>query len=126
MNNTKEPTPIVEKALRQAFWLGQTYWAQAEQGNQRLNRRAEETRAKFEQLVAETCALSPEQAAQQYTLQFWKKTLAQECKRRVKLLADEAEGNGNVDGGPGYWLTDTLAAINTAIDRLADVQEGSK
>jgi hypothetical protein len=44
----------VAAALRRAYSLGQTYWQQADSDSYAQNRRSEETRQKFERLVAET------------------------------------------------------------------------
>lgn len=50
-----EPVAVA-KALRRAFSLGQTYWQQADSESYSQNRKSEETRAKFDALVAEVCA----------------------------------------------------------------------
>jgi len=47
---------LVRKALNRAWHLGQSYWVDADHEWPSRNRRAEETRAKFEALVEETCA----------------------------------------------------------------------
>lgn len=44
----------LEKALRRAYSLGQTYWQQADSESYAQNRRAEETRRRFEALVSDT------------------------------------------------------------------------
>jgi hypothetical protein len=49
-------------ALRRAFNLGQTYWQQADSDSAAQHRKSDETRRKFEALVAETVAATPEQA----------------------------------------------------------------
>jgi hypothetical protein len=46
----------LSNALRRAFNLGQTYWQQADSENTSQHRKADQTRAKFEALVAETVA----------------------------------------------------------------------
>jgi hypothetical protein len=48
--------PDVEKALRRAFSLGQTYWQQADSESYTQNRLSDVTREKFEALVAVTLA----------------------------------------------------------------------
>lgn len=53
----------VEKALRRAFSLGQTYWQQADSESYVQNRRSDETHAKFEALVAEMIAEPTHQGA---------------------------------------------------------------
>jgi hypothetical protein len=60
----REQSPI-EKALRQAFNLGQTYWSQADSESYAQNKRSDVTRDKFETLVTETvaAALSQKEAA---------------------------------------------------------------
>lgn len=47
---------MMEAALRRAFSLGQTYWAQADSEYTSQHRKADETRAKFDALVTETAA----------------------------------------------------------------------
>lgn len=47
-------TAILEKALRRAFSLGQTYWQQADSDSYKENKRSDETRQKFETLIVET------------------------------------------------------------------------
>ncbi|MBT2300415.1 hypothetical protein J7E70_08045 [Variovorax paradoxus] len=54
----REQTPI-EKALRRAYSLGQTYWQQADSESYSQNKKSDETAAKFEALVSETVAASP-------------------------------------------------------------------
>lgn len=46
----------IEKALRRAYQLGQTYWQQADSESYKQNRLSDETRQKFEDLVTETAA----------------------------------------------------------------------
>jgi len=46
---------LVRKALNRAWHMGQNYWADADHESISRNRRADETRAKFEALVEETC-----------------------------------------------------------------------
>ncbi len=46
----------VRNALRRAFSLGQTYWQQADSEYTSQHRKADETSAKFEHLVIDTCA----------------------------------------------------------------------
>lgn len=53
---TDEQLDVVTKALRRAWSLGQTYWAQADSESYSQNRRANETQLKFEQLVEDTSA----------------------------------------------------------------------
>ncbi|VTU32150.1 hypothetical protein H4CHR_02953 [Variovorax sp. PBS-H4] len=55
----REQSPI-EKALRRAYQLGQTYWQQADSDSYKLNRLSDETRQKFEELVAESIAAAPQ------------------------------------------------------------------
>lgn len=52
------PTPsvVVEAALRRAFHLGQLYWQQADSDFTSQHRKADETKAKFNTLKAETIA----------------------------------------------------------------------
>lgn len=55
-------TPDIKTALRKAYLLGQTYWQQADSEYTSQHRKADETQAKFEQLVTDTVAAltSPE------------------------------------------------------------------
>lgn len=55
-------TDKIEAALKRAYLLGQTYWQQADSESYKQNRKADETQAKFEALVAETLALLREAA----------------------------------------------------------------
>lgn len=43
----------IEDALRKAFQLGQIYWQQADSDSYRQQDKSDETKAKFEELVAE-------------------------------------------------------------------------
>lgn len=45
---------LITKALRRAFSLGQTYWQQADSDSYKQNAKSDETRQKFETLIAET------------------------------------------------------------------------
>jgi len=47
----------VRAAMRRAFNLGQTYWQQADSQSYAENRRSDETRRKFDELVEETVSL---------------------------------------------------------------------
>lgn len=47
---------VVEKALRRAYQLGMTYWAQADSESFSQNKKSDATRDEFERLVAETIA----------------------------------------------------------------------
>lgn len=47
---------MVSKALRKAWQLGQTYWQQADSDYSSQHKKADETQAKFQQLVDETRA----------------------------------------------------------------------
>lgn len=47
---------VVSKAMRKAWQLGQTYWQQADSEYFSQNKKADETREKFRQLVDETRA----------------------------------------------------------------------
>jgi len=47
---------LVRKALNRAWQMGQDYWADADHEWVSRHRRADETRAKFQALVEETCA----------------------------------------------------------------------
>lgn len=49
----------ITKALRRAYSLGQTYWSQADSESYAQNRRADETAAKFQTLIAETMSALP-------------------------------------------------------------------
>ncbi|MBT2299207.1 hypothetical protein J7E70_01895 [Variovorax paradoxus] len=59
----REQSPV-EKALRRAYSLGQTYWQQADSESYSQNKKSDETAAKFEALVSETIAYPPQPAAQ--------------------------------------------------------------
>ena len=55
--STTPPADLAEtvtKALLRAYILGQTYWSQADSESYAQNRRADETAATFQALVAET------------------------------------------------------------------------
>lgn len=43
----------VSKAMRKAFQLGQTYWAQADSESWKQNKKADETMSRFHDLVDE-------------------------------------------------------------------------
>jgi 2-methylcitrate dehydratase PrpD len=45
----------VRQALKKAFYLGQTYWQQADSEFSSHWKKADATRATFEQLVEDTC-----------------------------------------------------------------------
>jgi len=47
----------VKDAMRRAFYLGQTYWQQADSEYVSQNKKADETMAKYETLVEETLAI---------------------------------------------------------------------
>ena len=47
---------MVSKALREAYYLGQRYWQQADSEYISQHKKADDTRAKFLALVEETCA----------------------------------------------------------------------
>jgi 2-methylcitrate dehydratase PrpD len=50
----------VEKALRRAFSLGQTYWQQADSDYASQWKKSDATKAAFEELVAATIATEPQ------------------------------------------------------------------
>ncbi len=50
----EDKADIVSKALRRAWHLGQTYWQQADSESWSQNKKADETQARFQQLVDET------------------------------------------------------------------------
>ena len=62
----------LSNALRRAFNLGQTYWQQADSEYTSQHRKADETRAKFEALVAETIAASGVPASNISFEEAWK------------------------------------------------------
>lgn len=53
-DTTRSPADSVKDALRRAFYLGQTYWQQADSEYTSQHKKADETRAKYEALVEET------------------------------------------------------------------------
>lgn len=53
----------VRQALHRAYSLGQTYWQQADSESYKQNAKAYQTQAKFDALVAETCAALQQQEA---------------------------------------------------------------
>ena len=76
----------IEPALRRAYALGQKYWQQADSDFARDNRKADETQAKFNQLVESMQGwLSPAEAD---TLR------AQLAEAERELVAKEAERAG--------------------------------
>lgn len=56
MTDIPIPRELVERALRRAYSLGQTYWQQADSEYASQQRKSDETAAKFQQLVADTLA----------------------------------------------------------------------
>ncbi len=50
---------LIERALNQAYALGQKYWMQADSESYSQNRKADETDARFKQLRVETLAALP-------------------------------------------------------------------
>jgi hypothetical protein len=53
----------VRQALRRAFDLGQLYWQQADSDSPRQHAKADQTQAKFDALVAQTCSALQQQEA---------------------------------------------------------------
>jgi hypothetical protein len=51
-------TDQLERALRRAFALGEVHWRQSDSESFSENRKVDETRAKFNALIAETIALA--------------------------------------------------------------------
>jgi hypothetical protein len=51
---------LLERVLKQAFHLGQTYWQQADSESWSQQKKSDATFAKFNALVDETCALLAE------------------------------------------------------------------
>lgn len=121
------PREVVEKALRRAYALGQTYWQQADSDSFSEQRRSNETAVKFSQLVADTCSAPPAPAPEAVDAALVKKA-REVCyylgnaydgePRRVieQLLATPSptpqdaacltcSGNGWI-GGPSFYAPD--------------------
>ena len=88
----------LEKALKLAFNLGQTYWAQADSDYVSQQNKSGGTREKFNQLITDTCAAlanaalaNAEQVEPEPKLWLWKNF---------------------VDGKQEYWVFDNLYPIN--------------
>ena len=63
---------MIEKALRRAFSLGQTYWQQADSESYSQNKKSEDTYLKFQSLVAETIEQQPDSKPSAHGLEGWK------------------------------------------------------
>ncbi len=62
---------LVEKALRRAYSLGQTYWQQADSESMSQWKKADETADKFTKLVEETCSAISQPDTEQAEAVAW-------------------------------------------------------
>jgi len=98
----------VKDAMRHAFYLGQTYWHQADSEYTSQHKKADETRAKYEALVEETLAILARHAPEALGAAKWQ-PIETAPKDGIPLLL-RSKNNRMADGmwvavtsDKGYW-----------------------
>ena len=92
----------IEPALRRAYALGQKYWQQADSDFARDNRKADETQAKFNQLVESMQGwLSPAEAD---NLRTQLAEAQKDAERLDWIIEHRAYVVSDPDCCDGYWL----------------------
>ena len=92
----------IEPALRRAYALGQKYWQQADSDFARDNRKADETQAKFNQLVESMQGwLSPAEAD---NLRAQLAEAQKDAERLDWIIEHRAYVVSDPDCCDGYWL----------------------
>lgn len=113
----------VAKALRTAFSLGQTYWQQADSEYASQHRKADETSAKFRQLVADT--VLPLTSQQEVAAPVGDDEVKSICKAAgvEYLMPDDDEGFGYPGGFDMTSLDDMRKIIAASRVPVASVSE---
>ena len=112
----------IEPALRRAYALGQKYWQQADSDFARDHRKADETQAKFNQLVESMQGwLSPAEAD---NLRAENESL-REQRNRIGLCIDRALNGGKKDDHEA-GLSGRMDAIRSLKAQLAEAQRDAE